>query len=437
MKVRIANNKNIQTMEQKDIDIYEILKDEERGTELYTPKCGRVWFSGMANDKDSAKAIWTEDEAGREHFFDKNGKIYKEGEILLFPSKEMRDWSKFFKKGDVLVHRDDDIHVIFEGFKDNRYTMFKSKHYLWRECFEDYSKEQSEMVTFTFRKVSDDEAKTYINTIEKFLGGKLNRETLEIEKPQPEFKDGDIVVAEEDNYYDKVIFIAAIKDDIVSKALINVRYEDYEVHYKEYRFGRNRSLRLATEEEKQQLFSALAKEGKAWDADKKMIVNLKPAFEIGKLYVFREEDEDGELTIIGELIDKNESEDTLTFGNQYEIENEKFVTDQTFDLRISVNKELREATENEVELFNKHYDIWKNGKEQTAFKTFDKVLVRCGKGFKWLPAFFVRDRGEDFASRYNVLPLHSGKAADFTQCIPYEGNENFAFTDYDFVDLPF
>lgn len=441
MKVRIANNKNIQTMEQKDIDIYEILKDEEYGTELYTPKCGRVWFSGMANDKDSAKAIWTEDGAGREHFFDKNGKIYKEGEILLFPSKEMRDWSKFFKKGDVLVHRDDDIHVIFEGFKDNRYTMFKSKHYLWKECFEDYSKEQSEMVTFTFRKVSDDEAKTYINTIEKFLGGKLNRETLEIEKPQPEFKDGDIVVAEEDNYYDKVIFIAAIKDDIVSKALINVRYEDYEVHYNEYRFGRNRSLRLATEEEKQQLFSALAKEGKAWDADKKMIVNLKPAFEIGKLYVFNEEDEDGELAIIGKLIVKNERRDTLTFGDQYEIETEKFVTGQAFDLRISLHDELREATENEVELFNKHYAIWekkeKEAMEQPDFKPFDKVLVRCGKGFKWLPAFFVRDRGEDFASRYNVLPLHCGKTADFTSCIPYEGNENFAFTDYDFVVLPF
>ena len=350
MKVRIANNKNIQTMEQKDIDIYEILKDEERGTELYTPKCGRVWFSGMANDKDSAKAIWTEDKAGREHFFDKNGKIYKEGEVLLFPSKEMRDWSKFFKKGDVLVHRDDDIHVIFEGFKDNRYTMFKSKHYLWKECFEDYSKEQSEMVTFTFRKVSDDEAKTYINTIEKFLGGKLNRETLEIEKP------------------------------------------------------------------------------------------AKLTFEIGKLYVFNEDDEDGELTIIGKLIDKNESEDTLTFGNQYEIENEKFVTDQTFDLRISVNKELREATENEVELFNKHYAIWKKEKEereQPAFKPFDKVLVRCGEKFKWLPAFFVRDRGEDFAARYNVLPIHSGKGADFTHCIPFEGHENIAFTDYDIENLPF
>lgn len=349
MKVRIANNKNIQTMEQKDIDIYEILKNEEYGTELYTPKCGRVWHSGMANDKDSAKAIWTEDEAGREHFFDKNGKIYKEGEVLLFPSNEMRDWSKFFKKGDVLVNKDGDVHVIFEGFTDNAYTNFKGKHYLWKECDDSYSKEEPELITSLFEKANDDEAQTYINTIEEHLGGKLNRETLEIEKP------------------------------------------------------------------------------------------AKPTFEIGKLYVFIEEDEDGELAIIGELIAKNESEDTLTFGNQYEIENEKFVTDQVFDLRISVNKELREATENEVELFNKHYDIWKNGKEeweQPAFKTFDKVLVSIGNGFKWRPALFIRDHGENCTNRYNVLPLYSGKPADFEHCIPYEGNENIAFADYNSEDLP-
>lgn len=333
-------------MKQDEIDIYDILKDEEYGTELYTPICGKVWHSGMANDKDSKSAIWTECENGEERFFDKNGKVSKEGEVLLFPSKEMRDWSKFFKKGDVLVHRNGDVHVIFEGFKDNCYTRFNCKHYLWKECFEDYSKEKFEMITFLFEKVSDDEAQTYINTIEKFLGGKLNRETLEIEKPE------------------------------------------------------------------------------------------KLTFEIGKLYVFNEEDEDGELTIIGKLIGKNESEDTLTFGNQYEIENEKFVVDQTFDLRISVHEELREATEGEYCTFKEAYTLWKKKPkkpmDKPAFKTFDKVLVRCGKGFKWLPAFFTRDRGESFTNRYNVLPLHSGKAADFTQCIPYEGHENFAFTDYDF-----
>lgn len=439
MKRRIENNKNIQTMKQKDIDIYEILKNEEYGTELYTPICGKVWHSGMANDKDIAKAIWTEDEAGREHFFDKNGKIYKEGEILLFPSKEMRDWSKLFKKGDVLVHRDANIHVIFEGFKDNRYTRFKGKHYLWKECFEDYSKEVSEMITFTFRKASDDETQTYINTLEKHFGGKLNRETLEIEKPHPEFKDGDIValvvrkcthIAIFQSRQEAYIGFHAVlcqNDELLLEEPFREDVGDIE-------------LRLATDSEKQQLLDALAKEGKRWDSEKKQIVSLKPAFEIGKLYVFHERDEDGELAIIGELIDKNESEDTLTFGNQYEIENEKFVTDQAFDLRISVNTELREATENEVELFNKHYAIWKKekeAKEQPAFKTFDKVLVRLGKEFKWLPALFIRDRGESFTNRYNVLPLHTGKPADFTHCIPFEGHENIAFTDYDIENLPF
>lgn len=326
-------------MEQKDIDIYEILQNEEYGTELYTPKCGRVWHSGMANDKDSAKAIWTEDEDGREHFFDKNGKIYKEGEVLLFPSKKMRDWSKFFKKGDVLEYKKENNQAtcLFDSYEDDTtklrftglYTLTKGK--IWD--------------TPTSWDISDwvksDNPAAYIKTIEERLGGKLNRETLEIEKP------------------------------------------------------------------------------------------AKLTFEIGKFYVFNEDDEDGELTIIGELIDKNESEDTLTFGNQYEIENEKFVTDQAFDLRISVNKELREATENEVELFNKHYDIWKNGKEereQPAFKTFDKVLVRSGDDCKWLPALFIRDRGVGFESRHTALPIHSGEPASFAQCISYDGNEYLAFT---------
>lgn len=338
-------------MEQKDIDIYEILKNEEYGTELYTPICGSVWHSGMANDKDSAKAIWTEDGAGREHFFNKNGKIYKEGEILLFPSKQMRDWSKFFKKGDVLEYVGDKKlqgTCTFEKYEDETKTRFFGRFVKEKEVLNPNL--SSNFRTVDWVKKYDPTG--YIRFVEERLGGKLNRETLEIEKAQP----------------------------------------------------------------------------------------AKPTFEIGKLYVFREEDEDGELAIIGELIAKNESEDTLTFGNQYEIETEKFVTDQTFDLRISVNKELREATENEVELFNKHYAIWKKekeAKEQPDFKTFDKVLVRDGKEYEWLPALFVRDRGEGANYRYKVLSLRSGKPAEFACCIPYEGNENIIFTDHNIDNLPF
>lgn len=326
-------------MEQKDFDIYEILKGVPVGTKLYTPMCGKVGFAYLATNKEAGEAIWTTDKNG-EYTYNKNGRWMEGGEVMLFPSDKMRDWSKFvWKKGDVLVTEDGNAHIIFEKFTDDTYTIFAGKYYYCKNGKKGYTylRECDNAITEEFTLETEDAAKTYIGFIEK---------------------------------------------------------------------------------------------------------PAKPAFEIGKLYVFNEEDEDGELTIIGKLIGKNESEDTLTFGNQYEIETEKFVTDQAFDLRISVHEELREATEGESVTFQEACTLWekskeKKRKEQTAFKTFDKVLVRCGKGFKWLPAFFVRDRGEDFASRYNVLPLHSGKAADFTQCIPYEGHENFAFTDYDFVDLPF
>lgn len=331
-------------MEQKDIDIYEILKGMPDGTPLYTPMCGNVEFTSVAADKEKMEAIWTEDKNG-EYSFDKHGKWMKGGEVMLFPSKEMRDWCKFaWKKGDVLVSDDGCIEVIFDKWYDDTYTNFYGKHYL-------DSKNENDIVyigTFicTTKRYSLEDTESflcYINTIEERLGGKLNLETMEIEKPE------------------------------------------------------------------------------------------KPAFEIGKLYVFNEEDEDGNVTVIGELIGKYESEDTLTFGNQYEIENEKFVTDQAFDLRISVHEELREATDDEYCTFREAYYLWEKSKEkkseeQSVFKPFDKVLVRSGNNCSWLPALFVRDRGEDFAWRFNVLPIYSGHAGDFASCIPFEGNEHLAFT---------
>lgn len=153
-----------------------------------------------------------------------------------------------------------------------------------------------------------------------------------------------------------------------------------------------------------------------------------PDFELGNLYVFNEEDEDGELTIIGKLIAKNESQDTLTFGNQYEIETETFVTDQAFDLRISTNKELREATDEESILFQNAFTLWKKSKEHPSFKTFDKVLVRNLDEHKWRPAIFVQTRIGDSPYRYNALLLSTGHVGDFIQCIKYEGNEKMAFT---------
>ena len=67
-------------------------------------------------------------------------------------------------------------------------------------------------------------------------------------------------------------------------------------------------------------------------------------------------------------------------------------------------------------------------KEQTSFKPFDKVLVRNSGFYKWRPAIFVQTRIGESPYKYNALLLSTGHVGDFTQCIPYEGNEKLAFT---------
>lgn len=266
------------------INVAEILKDKPKGTKLYSSACGKCKLEEV-DDKSFKISFYNSKFGfmnGGEGYLDKNGKLYDDGECVVFPSKEMRDWSKFaWKKGDVLVS-EDNVHIIFEKFEDDTYTRFKGKHYLWKECDEeDYNKEETKMLTSVFEKANDAAAQTYINTIEEKLGGKLNRETLEVEKAQPEFKDGDIIKMTLDKYSAIVIFWEYINFgkgfDSHVFFNINTKIIEYNIHGHTLQ---DMILRLATEEEKQQLFDTLAKKGKAWDAGKKEVVDLKPKVEL-------------------------------------------------------------------------------------------------------------------------------------------------------------
>lgn len=45
----------------------------------------------------------------------------------------MRDWSKLaWNTGDILVNKDGNAHVIFEGFDDDTYETFNGNNYLWK-----------------------------------------------------------------------------------------------------------------------------------------------------------------------------------------------------------------------------------------------------------------------------------------------------------------
>ena len=267
-------------MEEK-INIVGILKDKPQGTKLYSSACGKCKLEEV-DDKSFKISFYNSKFGfmnGGEGYLDKNGKLYDDGECIIFPSKEMRDWEKFsWKKGDVLVSKDN-VHIIFEKFEDDTYTRFKGKHYLWKEFnVEDYNKEETKMLTSVFEKATDDVAQTYIKTIEEHLGGKLNRETLEVEKAQPEFKDGDIAFADYGNRQDVFIVLGrtGLSEGYSSFISMDLSSLTLSIAYRTSFFKKDLcKLRLATEEEKQQLFDALEKEGKAWDAEKKQIVDLK------------------------------------------------------------------------------------------------------------------------------------------------------------------
>lgn len=255
------------------LNIAEILKDKPVNTRLYSPifgNCILVFPEDMI----------IKDKSGEIRYFYDDGRFSMTGESLLFPSKEMRDWSKFaWKKGDVLVSNDSTTNVIFNGWKDDTYTLFKGAYALitHNDGKVEFGSDSLIFETCNYKGIEvEDAAQCYINCIEKRLGGKLNLETLEIEKSA--FKDGDILcVIDNSNDYHYILIYNGQDDKHIYRYV--TMFEDNSLHMTKGSYltkPKDYSTRYATEEEKQQLFDVLANIGKAWDSEKKMIVDLEP-----------------------------------------------------------------------------------------------------------------------------------------------------------------
>lgn len=251
------------------INIVEILKDKPQGTKLYSSACGKCKLEEV-DDKSFKISFYNSKFGfmnGGEGYLDKNGKLYDDGECIIFPSKEMRDWSKFaWKKGDVLINSCG-FQCIFKEWASDDYTKFNGCYSNSKDGYEDVSNAE----TAKFIKLDNNIAYGYVREIERKLGGILNLETLEIEKTQTEFKDGDIVVYGKSVAICRKIYKHTLSFYISLNEMFGLLFADEVKSSEEYRF--------ATEEEKQQLFDALEKEGKAWDAEKKQIVDIKKEYQ--------------------------------------------------------------------------------------------------------------------------------------------------------------
>ncbi len=246
------------------INITTILKDKPKGTKLYSTVHGKCTFKSITDEIFEINFCTSKfglTQTG-ECVLIKFGNMFDGGECVVFPSKEMRDWSKFaWKRGDVLIN-DAGYKIFFDKWENDDYTRFFGSVKVHCYDTEDYT------------LASKEEAQEFIKSIEKTYGGKLNLETLEIEKAQPEFKDGDIVMSDSGT----IILVRGISltRKIYYHAYMRNEYIYINPIEGEFFSRISRIKRFATDSEKQQLFDALAKKGKAWDAEKKQIVDLKP-----------------------------------------------------------------------------------------------------------------------------------------------------------------
>lgn len=170
-------------MENKDnINIAEILKDCPKGMKLYTPLFGDVTLEkAVSKYPETLKIRYKPNNCS--NFF-KTGLYYNyEGaECLLFPSSEMRDWSKFFKRGDVVIKNGGGMAAVFDGWANDTYTEFNTTVNLY--C-DNNTGEEEVCTTLLFRKATEEERKQFIEKVERMLNGKYNPETLRVEPVKP------------------------------------------------------------------------------------------------------------------------------------------------------------------------------------------------------------------------------------------------------------
>ena len=267
---------------ERNINVAEILKDKPKGTKLYDLLYNVDVELDKISTTDTETVVWCTNETDNNttchRGYSEFGTIegFPDGLQILLPSKEMRDWSKFaWKKGDVLVSNDYGTEVIFYNWYDDTYTNFYGKHRLDSENKNNIKYNDAFLCTTGRYSIEDkDAAQTYINTIEERLGGKLNLETLEIEK-KPEFKDGDIItITTKVGNILTFIFRAGDVEKYYCHAFLYgkiVIVNDDSFYKKDFYIARP-----STEEEQKQLFDALAKKGKTWDAENKKVIDLKP-----------------------------------------------------------------------------------------------------------------------------------------------------------------
>lgn len=236
------------------MNIAEILKYCPKGTKLYSTVYGEVELDSVNKNG----MIFISIPYIKKLFSD--GQVFKTGECVLFPSKDQRDWTKFrlpVKRGDIMMDANGKYPFIATGIlHDNISPKYICGINSLGNFQLDYAKAGW---TSIFYIPASEEAKKELFDKMTEAGYRWNADTLELEKIEPKFKEGDVVSSKKGDLY------LVLNTNNSTVHLLTLLYKDGNfIAYNTFSMT-SEDLTIATEEERNKFYSTLVREGYKYD----------------------------------------------------------------------------------------------------------------------------------------------------------------------------
>lgn len=269
------------------MNIAEILKYCPKGTKLYSLVDGEVTLENICNTGQYSIEVITSVQTS--NYFTKDGLLFPNrpnGECVLFPSKDQRDWGKFrlpFKAGDIVMTIDKLTPFIFKEYVDDTYA-----HCYCGVDVYDTLRIEAPVDTYwtsSFIIPASEEAKKELFDKMAEAGYKWNADTLELEKIESKFKEGDVVIDDQGN----LCLVSKIRDDgfiTITAALYTNKTLNVYISNTVTRSIQLVSIASITDRNK--LYSALVREGYKYDKEQHLLI--KQEFKPFDKVLIRDED---------------------------------------------------------------------------------------------------------------------------------------------------
>jgi hypothetical protein len=369
------------------INLSEILKKCPEGTKLYSPIFGDCTLKTVGDHLITV----VRDKVLERNFYS-DGSFCVNGECLLFPSKDQRDWSEFqtpFEDGDVIsngafiaiFHKVDNGHMYYHCRYNPKYNEFKAKIDFGIGFVGEY------------KHASKEEKQKLFDVIEAYRY-KWNNQTKTLEKLIAPWtiknaKDGDVIWCDDGwtcifknihgIWFSSYCFIT-------DEGEFHTGYERHAVDSTV-----NGNAHRATKEQCDRLFQKIKEAGYKWNPETKTLEKINPKFKVGNRVKKHKDYISGIITNISD-------------DGEYKVEYQGGGVSY-----------INLAYQDEWELDLSKFDI-------NTLEPFEsRVLVRDRDNDEWRGQFF---------SHYNncsdrpYICIGNEGLAEYKQCIPYKGNKH-------------